>query len=60
MERIHDGALHDVVDIFGIFPTGEEPDRDGDDGINDALAQFLEMFEEAHGGHLLLGGIVDG
>ncbi len=30
------------------------------DGINDALAEFLEMFEEAHSGHLLLGGFVQG
>jgi hypothetical protein len=60
VERIHDGTLDDVVDIFGISPTGKETDGDGDDGIDDALAQFLEMIEEAHGGHLLLGGIVDG
>ena len=54
LERVHDGTLHDCVNIPGISPAGEEADDDGDDGIDDALAQFLEMFEEAHGGHLLL------
>ena len=54
-ERVHDWALHDLVNIFGISPTGEEANGDGDDGVDDALAQFLEMVEEAHGWHFLFG-----
>src|SRR5580658_8930640 len=53
-ERLHDGTLHDSVDALGVSPAGEKADDDGDGGINDALAQFLEMVEEAHGGHLIL------
>ncbi len=52
-ERVHDRTLHDSVDTLGVSPAGEETDGDGDDGINDALAEFLEMIEEAHAGHLI-------
>src|SRR5208282_971703 len=60
LQRFHDGTLNNGVDILGISPTCEEADNDGDDAIHDSLAQFLEMIEEAHGWHLLLGGLVRG
>src|SRR5271157_327335 len=49
LERVHDRTLHDGVNTPGISPTGEEADDNSDDGIDEALAQFLEMVEEAHG-----------
>src|SRR5208282_4860531 len=63
-QGVHDGTLHDSVDMPGVSPAGEEADDDGNDGIDDALAQFLEMIEETHGRELILiavaGGFVQG
>ncbi len=50
LQRVHDGALHVAEDEFVVVPAGEESNRYGNDGIDQAPAQFLEVFEEAHGG----------
>ena len=58
LQRVHDGTLYHCVNAFPVSPAREEADSNGDDGINNSLAEFLKMIEEAHGGHLLLVGRV--
>src|ERR1700716_782853 len=44
-KRVHDWLLHDRVDLFAITPAGKEADQHGDDAVNEAFAQFLEVIE---------------
>ncbi len=54
MERVHDGALHDFENTFGISPAGKEPDRNSNQRIDDAFAEFLEVIEETHRRHFIV------
>jgi hypothetical protein len=50
-ESVHDGALHDVVDLLHLPPAGDKSHSHGCNGVNQPAAQFFEVIEKAHGGH---------
>jgi len=54
MERFHNGALHDFEDAFCVAPAGKEADRDSDQRIDNAFAEFLEVIEETHRRHFIV------
>ena len=60
VQGVHDGALHEAEDELVVVPAGEEAYGDGNDGIDEAAAQFLEVVEEAHGGKAVVGVVGGG
>jgi hypothetical protein len=57
LQGVDDGTLDDIVDFPGAAPAHQEAHQHGHDTINQAFAQFLEVVEEAHGGHFVLRGL---
>src|ERR1035438_358046 len=59
-QGIHDRLLHDPVDAFPVSPTHAGADGHRYSRIDDAFAEFLQMIEEAHGGHGLFVTVAAG
>ena len=59
-QRRHDGLLHDAEDLLVIAPADAEAADQYREAIDDAPAQFLQVLEEAHAGHLFGSALLRG